>query len=69
MASIQIIVCVMTLAGNMCETHVVQEAMDADTCRRATPIVEMYVERQFRLESGYTGDMIVNATCIPEVSS
>lgn len=69
MMSMQIIVCFITTMGQDCDVHMMPDPLDADTCRRARPIVEMYVDRQFRLESGYTGDMIVSAQCIPEASS
>jgi hypothetical protein len=69
MMSMQIIVCFITAMGQDCNAHQLPDPFDADTCRRAAPIVELYIEREFRMESGYTGDMIVSASCVPEVSS
>jgi hypothetical protein len=69
MMSMQIIVCFITAMGQDCTLHTLPDPLEADICRRTAPLIEVYVEREFRMQSGYTGDMLVDAACLPEVSS
>ncbi len=68
MATMQFIVCFLTALGSDCVTATLPDPMEANVCQQAAPIAAEYVERRYRMEYGYTGGIVVTATCLDEIS-